>query len=191
MDMTTPTNVTQLLELFDELGDGYFGEVITQLDHALQCGALARAAGASDELVAASLLHDVGHLVVNRQGNPDVDLDEDDDEHEAVGGRVLAALFGPAVAQPVALHVIAKRWRCTVDPAYYDTLTDCSKATLHAQGGLLDEEACRRFEAHPGFNDAVRVRDWDDEGKIPGWKVPPLQHYEAMLRSLARAQAKG
>jgi predicted HD phosphohydrolase len=188
--MTIPSNVTELIALYEEVGDGFFGEVISQLDHALQCGELARASGARDELIAASLLHDVGHLVANRQGNPDFVLDEDDDEHEAVGGRVLGAMFGPAVAQPVALHVVAKRWRCTVDPAYCDTLTACSKATLQAQGGLLDDDACRRFEAHPGFLDALLVRDWDDEGKIPGWDVPPLSSYEGMLRSLARVESK-
>src|ERR1700752_3049233 len=81
----------------------YPGEEVTQIEHALQTAELARRAGARAELVLASLLHDVGHLVV------DTALDADD-LHEVRGATLLAGLFGPSVAEPVRLHVAAKRY---------------------------------------------------------------------------------
>jgi predicted HD phosphohydrolase len=109
--VNTPTNTQELFYLYKERGDEPYGEAITQTEHALQCAALARAEGASDAMIIAALFHDVGHLVVEIQNEPGFKMDEDDDDHEAIGARVLAPLFGPSVAGPVALHVTAKRWR--------------------------------------------------------------------------------
>jgi len=184
--MTTPTTVDELLTVFAEKGDQNYGERITMLEHALQCAHFARDDDASDALVAAALLHDVGHLVADLQGGERFDLEVDDDDHEAIGGRILARIFGPAVAQPVALHVTAKRWRCTVEPSYHDALSPTSRATLKAQGGLLSDEECRRFEAHPGFADAVSLRKWDDEGKVIDLGTATLESYRPLLESLAR-----
>jgi len=182
-----PTTVGELVALYEQGGDAHYGEDVTQLSHALQCAALATKAGASDALVAAALLHDVGHMIAEVQGDLRFDYEHDDDDHEALGARVLAPIFGPAVAKPVALHVTAKRWRCTVEPSYYETLSATSKATLIAQGGLLDEAACRRFEAHPGFADAVLLRSFDDAGKQTDLQLLSLDHYVQLLESLALA----
>ena len=105
---------------------------------------------------------------------------------EAIGARILSPLFGPKVAQPVALHVTAKRWRCTREPSYYEDLSPTSKATLKAQGGLLSEEECQRFEAHPGFKDALRLRTWDDLGKDEEQTQPQLGEFRELLRRLAK-----
>jgi phosphonate degradation associated HDIG domain protein len=186
---TLPTSVDELIALYRRGGDAHYGEDVTQMSHALQCAALAEASGAPDALIAASLLHDVGHLIAEIQGDLRFDYERDDDDHEALGARVLAPIFGPSVAKPVALHVTAKRWRCTVEPSYYDTLSATSKATLVAQGGLLDDEACRRFEAHPGFADAVELRRFDDAGKQTDATLNPLEHYIPLLHALALANA--
>jgi gamma-butyrobetaine dioxygenase len=135
--------------------------------------------------VAAALLHDVGHLVAEARGTVRARLDRDDDHHERVGARVLAAVFGPAVAAPVALHVQAKRWRCAVEPAYLDALSPASTATLVAQGGPLDDGARRRFEAHPAHGAALALREWDDRAKVPDLDVPPLAAYRPLLDALA------
>jgi len=179
------TSIDDLFALFAARGGEHYGESITQLDHALQCAALAVANGAPDALVAAALLHDVGHLVADLQGSERFNLELDDDDHEAVGARVLTRLFGPAVAAPVALHVTAKRWRCTVEPSYHDGLSATSKATLKAQGGLLDEAGCDRFTAHPASEAALLVRTWDDLGKVDGLVVEPFAHYRDLLDRLA------
>jgi [1-hydroxy-2-(trimethylamino)ethyl]phosphonate dioxygenase len=186
--VSEPISVDELFELYESLGDQSYGESISQIDHALQCAALAREAGASDALIVAALFHDVGHLTVDAQSQPDVDLSSVDDDHEARGARILAPLFGPPVAQPVALHVTAKRWRCTREPDYHHQLSSASQATLIAQGGLLSEEECQRFERHPGFDDALALRTWDDTGKVVGLHVGELRDWEPMVRSLAETR---
>jgi phosphonate degradation associated HDIG domain protein len=183
--VSDPTSVEELFELYESLGDQSYGESVTQIEHALQCAALARGAGASDALVVAALFHDVGHLTVDLQNEPDFDLASVDDDHEARGARILAPLFGPPVAQPVALHVTAKRWRCTREPDYHRQLSSASQATLIAQGGLLSEVECQRFEQHPGFEGAVALRTWDDTGKVEGLRVGALRDWEPLVRSLA------
>ena len=58
------TIVDRVLQLFTEQGSGlYFGEEVTETEHALQSAALAEQSGAAKELVAAALLHDIGHLL--------------------------------------------------------------------------------------------------------------------------------
>jgi phosphonate degradation associated HDIG domain protein len=183
--VSAPVNVEVLFALYETKGLANYGESVTQLDHALQCAALARAAGASETLVAAALFHDVGHLVADVQDDEDFELSETDDDHEALGARILSPILGPAVAQPVALHVTAKRWLCARDPDYCALLSPASQATLIAQGGPLSEQECLRFEAHPGFVSALRLREWDDQGKSVGVEVAPLRDYWDLINDLA------
>jgi phosphonate degradation associated HDIG domain protein len=183
--MLAPSTVDELFDLYERRGDDTYGESLTQMQHALQCAALALRDEASDALVIAALFHDVGHLVADQQNNPDFKLNEDDDDHEALGARILAPLFGPSVALPVSLHVTAKRWRCMKDPTYLEELSAASRATLVAQGGLLNPAACERFENHPGFHDAVTLRTWDDRAKVDGLDVGVLDDYTELVNSLA------
>jgi gamma-butyrobetaine dioxygenase len=183
--VSIPTNVEELFALYGAKGLAHYGESVTQLDHALQCAALARGAGASETLIAAALFHDVGHLAADVQDCADFELGEMDDDHEALGARIISPILGPAVAQPVALHVTAKRWRCARDPHYHARLSPASRATLKAQGGPLCEEDCRRFEAHPGFVNALALRDWDDAGKTVGLDVGTLRDYWDLVNDLA------
>lgn len=188
--MKTPASVNELFDLYESRGGERYGEAVTQSEHALQCAALARGEAASDAMVTAALFHDVGHLVVGVQHGSPFEMDVVDDDHEAVGARLLAPLFGPAVARPVSLHVTAKRWRCTTDPGYYDRLSEASKMTLKAQGGLLSDEECLRFEEHPGFPDALALRTWDDEAKVEGLDVGSLADYVGLVSSLAAAWSR-
>lgn len=185
-DEAMPT-VGSVLDLYARFGADHYGEDVTQVAHALQCAARARRDGASEPLVAAALLHDVGHLVTGERDAAWRD-DVDDDRHEAVGATLLARLFGPDVAAPVALHVMAKRWRCTVDPDYHEALSAASQASLLAQGGVLDEAARLRFEAHPCFGHAVALRGWDDEAKDPGVETGAMEDYRRVLERLAARQ---
>jgi [1-hydroxy-2-(trimethylamino)ethyl]phosphonate dioxygenase len=186
----TPDDVEGLFTLYETKGQQPYGEALTQTQHALQCAALARGTPASDAMIVAALFHDVGHLVVDVQNDAAFTLAELDDDHELVGARVLAPLFGPVVALPVSLHVTAKRWRCTKEPGYYDALSDASKLTLVAQGGPMSEEQCRRFETHPGFHAAVALRSWDDSGKVDGLEVGTLNDYEGLVTAQAAAWSR-
>jgi predicted HD phosphohydrolase len=179
--VSAPATLEALLDLYDRFGDRCYGERVTQTSHALQCAARAAADGAAAPLVAAALLHDVGHLLV-AEGS---DVTATDDRHEATGARVLAAILGRDVARPVSLHVAAKRWRCAVDPDYLARLSDASRASLARQGGPFEPAACRRFASHPGFRDAVALRGWDDDGKAPDQPTGSVRDHAPLLARLA------
>lgn len=180
--MTAPT-VDDVLALFATHGAERYDEEVFQLAHAEQTAALARASGASEPLVAASLLHDVGHLLelADRQGTRDRTRDQ---RHEAVGAAWLATLFPSAVTAPVALHVRAKRYLCAVEPGYVNVLSAGSVASLERQGGPMDAAEVDTFEASLGWEDAVALRRWDDEAKIPDLQVPSAESYREVLESV-------
>lgn len=191
--MSAPTaplvasSVDEVVELYRRWGSEHYDEELSQIDHAVQTAALARAEGAPDELVAAALLHDVGHLLELAARDGHGDLPDEDLSHEAVGARYLAGLFGPGVTAPIALHVRAKRYRSAVDPAYLAGLSAGSTRSLALQGGPADADEVAAFERNAGFTDAVRLRAWDDGGKVDGLDVPELDDYLDLLLRLARS----
>ena len=184
--MSQLPDVDAVLGLYARFGAETYGEDVTQTAHALQCAALAEAEQAPEALVAAALLHDVGHLVHLADGGHDADADGVDDDHESVGSRALASLFGPEVTAPIALHVAAKRYRSAVEPGYADRLSEASVRSLALQGGPLDDESAARFASLPGADAAIRLRGWDDTGKVRGLVVVDLAHYRPLLTRLAR-----
>ncbi len=111
--------VDAIMALFAEAGEAaYFGEAVSQAEHALQSAHLAAGAGADDELVVAALLHDIGHML---SGLPeDVAQHGIDDTHEEAGAAGLnsnsvprsASRFGYTLT-PSAIYVrsIARIWR--------------------------------------------------------------------------------
>ena len=181
----TASSVDEVLDLYRRWGAEHYDEVLSQTDHAIQTAALAVAEGADEELVAAALLHDVGHLLELEARNGRGELPTVDLDHEAVGARYLSALFGPGVTAPIALHVRAKRYRCAVDPGYLASLSEGSTRSLALQGGPADADEVASFESNPGFREAVRLRSWDDGGKVDGLEVAELEHYRPLLQRLA------
>ena len=155
---------------------------LSNATHMLQTAAAAQAAGAVACLIAASLLHDIGHWL---RGEP-VDTQTVDNRHESVGAAYLQAYFDADVTQPIALHVAAKRYLCTREPDYLANLSRGSVASLALQGGLMSEVEAEAFEADPAHGHAVALRRWDEYGKIPGLQVPRFEHYRPLLRDLMR-----
>lgn len=154
--------VNQLQCLFEKYGANAYGEYVTQSQHAVQCASLAEQSHACDAMIAAALLHDVGHLLYNDEIT-ELQLN---DRHEFLGAQLLGRLFGEAVAQPVKLHVMAKRYLCGVNDGYYEGLSEASKESLSLQGGPLeDSRQIIAFERNPFFEQALDLRHWDDEGK--------------------------
>jgi gamma-butyrobetaine dioxygenase len=175
--------IDELSDLFAGPGAGeYLGEPVTIGVHMRQAGALAEAAGAPDALVAAALLHDVGHLLAAR-GAPAPDGTAGE-RHGENGARWLSARFPAAVTEPVRLHVAAKRYLCATEPDYYARLSEESQRTLAVQGGPLDADAVERFEAGPYARDAVAVRRWDDQAKEPAVTPPEFGHFVPLLNRL-------
>ena len=170
--------------LFDARGGcQYSGEPVTQLEHALQSALLAEAAGASDELIAACLLHDVGHMANDHGATPT--LRGVDDKHQFHGVSALKGMFGPAVLTPIRLHVDAKRYLCATDQAYWASLSDDSQRSLELQGGIYCAEDAAKFIAQPHAQDAVKLRRWDDQAKVAGVKTPGLAHFLAIAARCA------
>lgn len=177
--------VARIAALFDAHGDapyeGLRREAISARAHALQCAQLAEWAGAHDALVAASLLHDIGHFLA---AEAIARNDQLDDRHEDLAEPLLAARFGVAVTAPIRLHVAAKRYLVRVEPRYANDLSPASMHSLQLQGGAMDDAEAAHFESLPHADDAVRLRRWDDLAKEPGRPTPPLDHYLALLAQL-------
>jgi phosphonate degradation associated HDIG domain protein len=179
--------VDRIFEIFRKAGQDRYGEsAVTQLEHALQCAALAERAGASPALTAAALLHDIGHLV-----NPDdhpAALRGEDARHEVIGASFLKKWFGEDVTLPIKLHVPAKRFLTAVEPGYAATLSPASVHSLALQGGPFAAEEAKNFEALPGATDAIALRRWDEGAKCAGATTPDLEHFRGCLENLWRAR---
>ena len=158
--------------------EGNRRESVSALNHALQCARLAEDARADAPLVAAALLHDVGHFVAIDDVGEMADID---DVHELRGVAVLVRDFPPAVIEPIRLHVAAKRYLTAIDPKYVAGLSPASVHSLAQQGGPMTPAEIARFEALPFAEDAVRLRRWDDLAKTPGLATPGLAYYLALV----------
>ena len=169
-------SLDEVMALLVDWGVHRYDEDVTQLAHALQTAARAEAAGAPPTLVTAALLHDVGHLLDLRRGEPEMEV-----PHELLGSAWLRPLFPAAVTAPIALHVRAKRYLCAVDEGYERALSAGSTRSLASQGGLLTPAEVAAFERVPGHAEAVQLRRWDDEAKVVGASVPPLETYRHIL----------
>lgn len=176
-------DLQDIARLYRERGGvAYAGEAVSQTEHALQCAWRAEQAGASDELIAAALLHDLGHLLVIEHSTltrSPTHL-EIDDRHQLIALPLLRGVFGPAVLEPIRLHVDAKRYLCATRPDYAARLSADSQRSLALQGGVYDDVQARRFAAQPWAADAVQLRLWDDAAKVAGLETPPLAHFMAV-----------
>ncbi|MDA0702069.1 MAG: HD domain-containing protein [Proteobacteria bacterium] len=170
----------RLLALIEARGGGWYGlERINEAAHSLQCAALAERHGAPTALIAAALLHDIGHLL---DGAAEDDADRGcDDRHEEIGADYLAQWFGPEVTEPVRLHVAAKRYLCATASGYAARLSEASTRSLALQGGPLGTSEIAALERNAGLADAVRLRQWDEDAKVVGMPTPPLDHFRATL----------
>jgi predicted HD phosphohydrolase len=81
------------------------------------------------------------------------------------------------------MHVAAKRYLCATEPSYLDELSPASVHSLQLQGGPFDEAEAAEFERSPYAQDAVRLRRYDDIGKVEGLDTPDLEHYRPVLEA--------
>ena len=176
--------VAEIVDLLTRHGDSeYGGEPVTQIQHALQCADLALQESADSELIAAALMHDIGHLLHNLPDDaPEAGID---DVHESLGHRFLQTRFGAAVSEPVRLHVDAKRYLCATDPAYAAQLSEASVVSLELQGGPMSPQEVRDFESGEFADDAVRLRRWDDTAKVVGLPTSSLSDFIPHLEAAA------
>lgn len=174
-----------ILDLFARRGaEEYMGEAVSMAQHMEQSAACAEADGAPDSLVIAALLHDIGHFI----GEHPIEALENgvDNLHEQAGADYLAPHFPPEVTEPIRLHVAAKRYLCATDSAYLARLSPASVNSLMVQGGPMNAAEVAAFEANPQYRAAVRLRLYDDDGKVAGLSIKPVAEYRDRLRALLR-----
>lgn len=180
-ELTQETIVGFLADIFERRGgEEYLGEPVTMAEHMLQGAHLAELAGESEEIITAALLHDIGHFT-GEFGMFSMG-DTQDRYHEEAGAEVLAQFFPSIVTDCVRFHVAAKRYLCAVDPDYLGKLSAASVHSLKLQGGPMSDEEVIRFERNPNLADIVKVRHFDDAGKVPEMEMPGFSHYAPMVQ---------
>ena len=182
---TPARRVDALFAYMEKRGQSFYDESVTQLQHALQCARQAELAVADPVQVTAALLHDLGHFLVD-ENDEQADFLTEDLLHEEIGAEYLQPFFSEEVTEPVKLHVPAKRYICTTDTAYYDTLSRASKRSFQLQGGPMSAAEQAEFESSPHWRNAVRLRRWDDLAKVKSIRTPGLERYREAVQSCLR-----
>ena len=178
-EITSLSPADQIFQVFREFGNRHYGENVSELEHALQTAEFATQSGESDSIVLSCLLHDYGHMLH--------DLGEDiaqhgiDAKHEENGATLLRDWFPEVILEPIRQHVAAKRYLCWKFPAYADGLSDSSRLSLRLQGGPMNDGEARKFETKPHFTASIKVRQYDDMGKIPAMQTADLESYRGLI----------
>jgi putative nucleotidyltransferase with HDIG domain len=160
--MKTEDIIEQIALMYQRAAGLKYGEEITQLEHALQCYDLAVQDQSEPYLAVAAFLHDIGHL-----SDPEYAGDFGLADHDDLGAVMLETWgFPKAVTEPIRCHVMAKRYLVAMNPEYVWSLSEASMHTLHEQGGAFSAQECEEFQKCSYFDDAIRLRLWDDHGKV-------------------------
>jgi phosphonate degradation associated HDIG domain protein len=177
--------IDEIFRVFREYGaQEYLGERVSMTEHMLQAAYAAEQVGAPAQLVAAALLHDYGHFI--HELPADAADHGIDTQHEEAAHTFLSEHFGPEIAEPIRMHVAAKRYMCAVDPSYLAELSPASIHSLALQGGPYTDAEVAEFRRSPHAEAAVRLRRYDDIGKVAGMDTPDLEHYRPVLEAALR-----
>ena len=174
-----PKTLEDVLKTYREHGHRAYGESVTELQHALQCATFAQQAGEPPVIIAGALLHDYGHLCHNL--GEDIADHGVDARHEFLGAKLLKDLFVDEIVDAGRLHVAAKRYLCWKEPGYYDGLSEASQKSLRLQGGPMTDSEAMEFEREPHHAVAVRVRRYDDMGKVAEMSAPDMDSFRPLL----------
>lgn len=179
----------QAIKIADEIiglyklygGSDYAGEEVTQLQHMLQAGWLARETGSSNKVILAAFLHDIGHICI--QGPQVQTMNEFGiKDHEEIGSDFLLEKgFSNEIRELVASHVEAKRYLTFKFPEYYDALSLASRETLNFQGGPMSEIEAAEFESREHFQQIINLRKWDDQAKNTESYPEDLDYYHNLI----------
>ncbi len=188
-DSLTSANIVGFLaNIFERRGnEEYLGEPVTMAEHMLQSAHFAEQDGEDDIIIVAALLHDIGHFI-SEFGTFSMN-DTEDRHHEDAGAEILERFFPKVVTDCVRHHVAAKRYLCATDPAYFGELSEASVHSLNLQGGSMNNSEVTEFEKNENLEQIIRVRRYDDAGKIAGLKTKSFSEYEPMIQRVVDANA--
>jgi len=170
--------ILEIRQLFEIQGDSeYYGENVSQYEHAAQAAILAERQGYDEEVQIAAFLHDIGHLFPAQQEEELMEVYGRKD-HESVAADWLRDRgFSEKTAVLVENHVNAKRYLTFIDEDYFEALSEASKQTLIFQGGRMTEIEAKEFEQNPYFELIIKMRRWDEAAKMEAMKLPTLDHF--------------
>lgn len=177
--MTTIQNtIAEIRQLFNSQGNNeYYGEKISQFEHAAQAALLAQKQGFDYEVQIAAFLHDIGHLFPTSSEEELMELYGRKD-HESVAADWLRARgFSEKIGVLIENHVNAKRYLCFVNETYFENLSEASLKTLEFQGGRMSADEAKVFEQNPYFETIIKMRRWDEAAKIEAMKLPDLDYF--------------
>ena len=178
------TNIDDFIgSIFEKRGDEeYLGEPVTMGQHMLQGATMAEKSRESDEIIIGTLLHDIGHFT-SEFGTFSME-DTEDRYHEDAGAAVLEQFFPKVITDCCRHHVAAKRYLCATDPEYFQKLSTASIHSLNLQGGPMSEAELKDFEKNPNLKKILKVRLYDDAGKIPDMITPSFWHFAPLVQKM-------
>jgi len=178
------TNIVDFIgSIFEKRGDEeYLGEPVTMGQHMLQGATMAEKSRESDEIIIGTLLHDIGHFT-SEFGTFSME-DTEDRYHEDAGAAVLEQFFPKIITDCCRHHVAAKRYLCATDPEYFQKLSTASIHSLNLQGGPMSEAELKDFEKNPNLKKILKVRLYDDAGKIPDMITPSFWHFAPLVQKM-------
>lgn len=188
--LTPDTIVEFLASIFERRGgEEYLGEPVTMGQHMLQGATIAEAKGRPEDIIVATLLHDIGHFT-SEFGTFSM-TDTEDRHHEDAGAAVLERFFPSVVTDCVRHHVAAKRYLCATRPDYFKRLSEASVHSLNLQGGPMSADEVEAFETNPNLEKIVAVRYLDDAGKHPDMETPDFWHFAPMVQRMVDQHCRG
>ncbi len=175
MKKSSKAIVSEIKYLFFKSGnDEYFGEKVSQFEHAAQALLMAISEEESLEMQVAAFLHDIGHLIETDEDNT-IDVYGRKDHEEAAKVWLEERGFSERIQAVVQNHVPAKRYLCFKRPEYYAALSTASKKTMKFQGGVMTTDEAQAFENQTYFEESLKLREWDDKAKITNIELPTLE----------------
>ena len=172
--------IDKIIKKYQTNKDFYLGEKVTISEHMIQTAMLAEKNNSPQSLICACLLHDIGHFIIK---DPDQLVSKSvDGKHEDIAFDFLKNYFKPEVTEPIKLHVNAKRYLCR-ENSYYNLLSKASRVSLKLQGGKMNNDEAQKFVLLKHHKDAITLRKYDDEGKIPNMKIKNINDYKELITS--------
>ena len=156
--------INYILNLYKTKGNTMYDKHISQLTHSFQTMEMALRKGFDEKFQLCCFLHDIGHLLLD-ENNSNENFLKDDLKHELMGYNFLKNFLEDEITKPILLHVQAKRFLCTINNEYYNSLSDASKESFKIQGGKMSDEQVKIFRNNSYLNLALTLREFEDLSK--------------------------
>ncbi len=156
--------IDYIINLYKTEGKTLYDKKITQLEHAFQTVEIAKQNDKNEKFHLCCFLHDIGHLLL-KENNNNSDFLNKDLHHELIGYRFLNNFFDSSITKPILLHVEAKRYLCSINKKYYNSLSEASKTSFKLQGGYMSNDEITQFCKNTNYEYAVKLREIEDISK--------------------------